>query len=561
MTFLPIVERELRVAARRRGAYWSRLGTAVAALGVGAWIMLLSGGQDQQIGPNLFVSLAGLLFLYTAIGAHLTCDCLSIEKREGTLGLLFLTDLRGYDVVFGKLAATSINAFYGMLAVMPVLAIPLLLGAVGMGEFCRVALVAVNLLFFFLSVGIFASSVCRQDPRAGGLSILLVLVLMLGLPWLAWYCAYRYFHVYQEGAWTLCPAYDCFLAFDDPQRTGRTTFQNSPGMFWLNAAFTQIYSWVFLVAACWIVPRSWQDRPAGAIAGGGWRANFRRAHLGDPETRAARRRHLLGINPFLWRVARGRLIQREIWLFLIASGVFWWQVRLPYASGFWDSGFDIFWVVSVHIVLKFWLASEACRYFAQDRRSGSMELLLSTPLTEAQIIRGQFLGLWRKFGWPVVGVLLADLLFLAIALRHPGSDEDYRAWIGIYSISSVFLVLDLIAISWLSMWLGLSGRKSNRAATAAFGAIVALPAAVFCIATPLLSALTGWEPGTEGLLAFWSALGFLTDGFFAFYARGKLLGQFREAVSRGPGTVQSSPANRLAPPFPIQGARTASNQV
>ena len=28
-----------------------------------------------------------------------TADSLSAEKREGTLGLLFLTDLRGYDVV------------------------------------------------------------------------------------------------------------------------------------------------------------------------------------------------------------------------------------------------------------------------------------------------------------------------------------------------------------------------------------------------------------------------------------------------------------------------------
>jgi ABC-type transport system involved in cytochrome c biogenesis permease component len=562
MTFLPIVQRELRVAARRRGAYWSRLGAAIAALGVGAWIMLVSGAQDQELGPTLFVCLAGLVFIYTAIGAQLTCDCLSSEKREGTLGLLFLTDLRGYDVVFGKLAATSINAFYGMLAVMPVLAIPLLLGAVTMGEFCRVVLVAVNLLFFFLTLGIFSSSVCRQDSRAGALSALLALVLMLGLPWLLssnW--AYRHFHARIELIWTICPAYDCFLAFD-PLRTGGTvTFQNSPGLFWLNAAITQAYSWVFLLLTCGIVPRCWQDRPANADGAVRGRENWRRLLQGNPRSRAAQRRRLLEINPFLWRVARGPFKRTAVWLFLIATAALWWRMWLPYSSRYLDTGADIFCVVSVHIVLKFWLASEACRYFAQDRRSGSMELLLSTPLTEAQIIRGQFLGLWRKFGWPVVAVLLADLIFLAVALRHPGSDEDYRAWIGVYVTSSTFLVMDLIAIGWLSMWLGVSGRRPNRAAAGAFCAIVALPAAIFCVGTPVLSMLIRLDVGMAGLLAYWIALGLATDALFTVYSRGKLLGHFREAVSQGLGTVHPSTGNRPALPPAMAPVQSVFHQV
>ena len=35
----------------------------------------------------------------------MTADCLSEEKREGTLGLLFLTDLRGYDIVVSSSSA------------------------------------------------------------------------------------------------------------------------------------------------------------------------------------------------------------------------------------------------------------------------------------------------------------------------------------------------------------------------------------------------------------------------------------------------------------------------
>src|SRR5437762_6345486 len=64
-------------------------------------------------GRYLFRALFGFAFVYCLfIGARLTADCLSEEKRDGTLGLLFLTDLKGYDVVFGKLAATSVNSIY-----------------------------------------------------------------------------------------------------------------------------------------------------------------------------------------------------------------------------------------------------------------------------------------------------------------------------------------------------------------------------------------------------------------------------------------------------------------
>ena len=118
MTVLPIVERELRVAARRSSTYWLRVTAAFVAIAVFGWV-LLTLLRDQvpsaAHGRYLFRCLFGLAFAYCLfIGARLTADCLSEEKREGTLGLLFLTDLKGYDVVLGKLAATSLNSAYAL---------------------------------------------------------------------------------------------------------------------------------------------------------------------------------------------------------------------------------------------------------------------------------------------------------------------------------------------------------------------------------------------------------------------------------------------------------------
>src|SRR6266581_1518256 len=136
MTFLPIVGRELRVAARRGGTYWTRSLAAGAAVLVGMWFFGFSfGTTPPHVSYFIFIGISAVGLLYALVaGRRFTADCLSSEKREGTLGLLFLTDLKGYDVVFGKLAATSFRALYGLLALLPVLAVPLLLGGVTNSE-------------------------------------------------------------------------------------------------------------------------------------------------------------------------------------------------------------------------------------------------------------------------------------------------------------------------------------------------------------------------------------------------------------------------------------------
>src|SRR5260370_32344266 len=187
MTFLPIVDRELRVASRRNGTYRTRLVVALAASVISGFLLFFyaanPGITRQLLGQYLFRALSGLALAYSLFAGRLwTADCLSEEKRQGTLGLLFLTDLRGYDVVFGKVVATSLNGFYGLLSVFPVLALPLLMGGVTSGEFWRMVLVLVNTFLFSLAVGIFASAQSRDARKALGRNFILLFLLTAGLP-------------------------------------------------------------------------------------------------------------------------------------------------------------------------------------------------------------------------------------------------------------------------------------------------------------------------------------------------------------------------------------------
>src|SRR4029450_4653325 len=137
MTFLPIVGRELRVPARKRSTFWLRVTAAFIGLLVGAGCMILMAVAGvPRLGSALFGTLTWLCIIAAlSAGLFFTSDCLSEEKREGTLGFLFLTDLRGYDVVLGKLLATSLRCVFGLLAIFPIIAITQIMGGVELLEF------------------------------------------------------------------------------------------------------------------------------------------------------------------------------------------------------------------------------------------------------------------------------------------------------------------------------------------------------------------------------------------------------------------------------------------
>src|SRR5438093_1793011 len=161
MTFLPIAERELRVRARQKATFRVRVGAALVASLVIAFFLVMSRlwFSPSKMGQGIFWFLSSLAFLWCLMeGPRNTADGLSEEKREGTLGLLFLTDLRSYDVVLGKLLATSLKNFYALLALFPPLAITFCLGGVTGGEFWRLVLLLTNTLFFSLTVGMLASA-------------------------------------------------------------------------------------------------------------------------------------------------------------------------------------------------------------------------------------------------------------------------------------------------------------------------------------------------------------------------------------------------------------------
>jgi len=71
----------------------------------------------------------------------------------------------------------------------------------------------------------------------------------------------------------------------------------------------------------------------------------------------------------------------------------------------------------LNLVIKVWFALEAGKQLSEDRKQGALELLLSTPLTVQDILRGQRLALERQFLGPVMVVLMVLFLVKGSAIR------------------------------------------------------------------------------------------------------------------------------------------------
>jgi len=122
------------------------------------WLLWAFGGfTNRRAAPTIFKVLSVLTFLYCLfLGTARTADCISVERREGTLGLLFLTNLNSAEIIGGKLCSSALASVYGLMAIFPMLALPLLMGGITFGQFARTVVGLLNGILFALAAGFLA---------------------------------------------------------------------------------------------------------------------------------------------------------------------------------------------------------------------------------------------------------------------------------------------------------------------------------------------------------------------------------------------------------------------
>ena len=477
MTFLPVLERELRVAARKRMTIWNRF--AIALLAIGLWVVILEANRTlstAQVSRQLFIaiSIIGLIFALFS-GIFLTSDSISSERREGTLGLLFLTDLEGYDVVLAKLGATSIHAVYGLLAIIPVLGLPLLMGGVSAGQFYRTVLVLLLALLFSLSLGLFWSSVNSQSRQALSATLLSLLVVAGVMPSLGWLDSYAFGYTRVPQLFWLSPVHAYIKGLDGYYYgAGRDEF-------WITSSILAALCVALLIAASLILPRVWQEGSDEVGSG-------KRCREGPlPRKRGSAEARLLDANPYQWLAARDTMFQKFGLRIVGLLAVIWFGA---YVTAYFGKKHVEAFIVSffaayaLHQAIKWLAALEITQQLIIDKQSGAFELLMVTPLQGESVFAGQRRAYRKKMrGSLFLGSMVSLALFIII-FAEPAKlqmqRKDQIIFAELFLGGLMMLWLDLRALEDVGMFEALRRKKHSRAMLACLGKLMLVPwAAVF----------------------------------------------------------------------------------
>lgn len=443
MNLQPVIAREMRVQSRQAFSYWLRISGA-GTLMLLAWVYSSNAPQFMVNGAALFSRLHSIMYwLIWLLVPLLAADCISREKREGTLGLLFLTPLKARDIVVAKGFSQGLRALTLCVAVIPVLAIPILMGGVSFPAVLLALLVNANALCWALTAGLLASATTKW-PFA----------LVIATGWAA------VFH------FLLCMVTG--IAFESIFPSGWLQgglgtlgiFFNMGGMLWAprGGRVPIQASWVgkeCLVSLCSLlgvvlvlgvtascVKSGWQDKPPSALRL--WMRGLFCEPMFFLGIFKRWMRHKLNKNPIGWLEQR-RWSSRLIvwgWLGIMISFYSFALMNMSYNFGNYSALNHI-----LGSALLVSISLSAAGSFQRERETGLLELLLVSPLRVSQVMWGRIRGVWGQFLLAIV--LLAGLWFMLLTDAHHFSywnPDAFQQWPALWLYVCGYLTLPIIGL-------------------------------------------------------------------------------------------------------------------
>jgi ABC-type transport system involved in multi-copper enzyme maturation permease subunit len=452
----PVILRELRAGSRRWTTYWLRLLAAGAVIAAIAWWLLqprFAFINAARAGHEIFLLLHSVvLAAIWIIVPMLTADTLSREKREGTLGLLFLTNLSARAIVFAKGAAAGLLALTLWLSAVPIMTLPVLMGGVVSQEIIFSCNIALGSICCALAAGLMASAISKRGAGAvstalalsclGHLLFCVLVVFASGVSSLRGLPA-------GASSWILLPA-GVFTTWTlETSAFGLAPGVGTTARFNLQLLSIPLASFLAAIFMAWIAAQflrhNWQDKPKSkrqtetekffcspVFLTGVFRAWMRRS---------------LERNPIGWlekRRVTGRIMS---WIWLAIMGSF--TTTLAYGgSGLNAREFNpLMWMLLISI------AYVAAGSFRRERETGALELILVTPLSERQIINGRLRGLWSQF-LPTFLLWAAVVIYLSTAVQRwrPGDLIEFTAAYFIVPVVGLYFSLRsrFVLLAWLA---------------------------------------------------------------------------------------------------------------
>jgi hypothetical protein len=455
----PLVARELLAYSRQPWTYWLRLLTALGAVSILA--IMATSGRDrlgQADGLALFAGSTVILFFIASLnGLRSTTDSIGSERRQGTLVLLFLADLKLNTILVSKLVTNSLRNAWAFLGTLPVLGLCLLLGGVSGLVFLQGVLAILAAAWLSLMVGLAQS--CRNQGEHEAFSHGLRQLFLLNLLPL------------------VSPASLVLSAFLRNGLFGK-------GYFWMTLGGTVFAGFQYWSQAKEALARNWQEPPPEeGLADSGQRAPPLPAvtgHLRKPPRRCG------NTPPAYWLFARygdaRQVGPLAIGICFVATAVFVSLVAVT-GGGLETLALTYPWVMGAgRLVQMLAMAKIAPQSFADIARYGALEILQTTPITLKEIVRAAYDFLIVHFRRGVLPMLGMDAVVLGMmALRTRSDGESAWSLAGPLLAQNSLFLSGLCAMGVTGIWLGLKQRSLARASFSAVFYFMVLPASLYVL--------------------------------------------------------------------------------
>ncbi len=434
------------------------------------------GGIDYQNTTHQQLAAAGRSFYITMTLTEIalillaapaaTAGAICLDKSRGTLAHVMVTDLTDREVVLGKLGARFLPILNLVACALPVAALGTLLGGVDPLALTGSVLIALGIALVGCSLALTISIWASKTHE--------VMMGVLGI-WLLWLLPYP--------IWSLWPG-----ALGGPPR-----WVELSNPFWLAlapnnpASQVSILDMILFLVGCLVVSSLLVTLSVARVRPVYLRqANRVPKEIVDSRSEAWFRREVrwwpgpsLDANPVLWREWRrnrpGRIV-RILWrIYVVVVSVvtlylIWdnWghQGAMPGPPRFAPlfCGFQ----VSIGLLL---LAGSAGTVLSEERSRGSLDVLMTTPLSTRSIVWGKWWGSYRRVPW---------LAFWPFVMAYAIVPIPSQPWLTtlIYCIPLVILVQGAALTSLglaLATWISRTGLVVTWTITAVAASIAAWP--------------------------------------------------------------------------------------
>lgn len=407
---LPLFQREMIQVAQKRRTYVLRV--AVAA--IFACFMLIFYSENMRwAGGNILSvmgrgrEMAGMLFtcclfaIYILMPA-LACSAISSEREKQTLSLLLISRITPVGLVIEKSLSRLMPLVVIVLIVSPMMAISYVLGGLS-GEGILTGLLAMLLAAIQVNtVAIFCSSIFRNSLEAFLSSYLILAAMAIGPASLQAMEIFPEFKLIPTGPSNqLAFVFDIFLIAAYEVMTGGygiTTFL----MVCIPAV---LVSAGFFVATCVVVSVWRQDAPLNvrrlnedgkSLARWIWRTTVgryqRQSSQGPSEIQDRVSREVGHANPVAWREVQSTALAGWVLHTIMIGGLFLfelWILSLVAYNRYDREAFVVLFRAGSIILSLLMMLGVASRSFASERERQTLDLLLTTPLSNAELLQGK----------------------------------------------------------------------------------------------------------------------------------------------------------------------------